>query len=65
MRKASDYARAGAELWGLHPDQGRITVARHPVDGTYAELFDVPVGDRLTSPLLDGFEADLGSIFRR
>ncbi len=66
MRKASDYARAGvAELWGLHPDQERVTVGRGPVDGTYADLFDLPVGDRLTSPLLDGFEVDLDSIFRR
>jgi Uma2 family endonuclease len=65
LRKASDYARVGVgELWGLHPDQERITVVRRPVDGTYAELFDLPVGAPLTSDLLEGFEAEPSTFFR-
>jgi Uma2 family endonuclease len=64
IRKRNDYPRIGvSELWFIDPDEPSAHIVRAGADGEQA--VDVAAGDRLHSPLLDGFAVGLATLVRR
>jgi Uma2 family endonuclease len=64
IRKRNDYPRIGvSELWFIDPDEPSAHIVRAGRDGE--QVIDIAVGDRLQSPLLDGFGVELGALARR
>jgi Uma2 family endonuclease len=64
IRKRNDYPRIGvSELWFIDPDEPSAHIVRAGRDGE--QVIDIAAGDRLQSPLLDGFGVELGALVRR
>ena len=64
ITKRTDYAEAGIpEYWIVDPQKATITVLSL-TDNTYAEHGEFHPGDNATSPLLDGFTADVTEVLK-
>lgn len=66
LRKRRDYEHIGVgEVWFVEQDPEDIAVvACQRVDGGAFVDRELKPGDRLTSPLLEGFSIDVGELFR-
>ena len=64
ITKRTDYAEAAIpEYWIVDPQKATITVLTL-TDNTYAEHGEFHPGDNATSPLLDGFTADVTEVLK-
>lgn len=66
VRKRADYQSIGiAEVWFAEQDAHRLGVltCRRSGGGPFVDT-ELKPGDRLTSPLLEGFDVDVADLYR-